>query len=195
MREWRFAKIRELDSEGLTQAEIGQQLQCSQQLVSYCLKKIREQDRLELERTHEELAYTYRVTLDNLRKIRKELWNDLKQTTDKRTKTSFYHELQEVNLKIMELASSNDIILATVKNAERIAKEAKRDLDRVKHQRLEEEMQMSTNNFRDTVSLDESKREDEEELEEEDEEIVEEGDEELLEDEEEEVYTGESSSK
>jgi hypothetical protein len=129
---WLIAKIRELDSEGLTQREIGQQLQLTQQTISYALQKLREQDRLALENHHKILASTYRQTLDNLLRIRRSLWEDLKQTTDKRTKASFYHELQEVNLKIMELASSNDIVLATVRNAERIAQEAKKDLQKAR---------------------------------------------------------------
>jgi DNA-binding transcriptional regulator LsrR (DeoR family) len=129
---WLIAKIRELDSEGLTQREIGQQLQLTQQTISYALQKLREQDRLALENHHKMLASTYRQTLDNLLRIRRSLWEDLKQTTDKRTKASFYHELQEVNLKIMELASSNDIVLATVRNAEKIAAEAKKDLQKAR---------------------------------------------------------------
>jgi hypothetical protein len=132
IRDWIILKIRELDSEGQNQSEIATQLKCSQQLVSYYLKKIREQDRIQLERGHEELAYTYRVVLDNLRKIRRELWQDLRQTTDKRTKASFMQTLIDVNLRLIELATSNDIVLATVKNAEKIALEAEKDLKKAR---------------------------------------------------------------
>lgn len=109
-----------------------------QQLVSLDLKVISEHDRTELEEQHKQLAYIYSQTLDNLRRICKELWADLYKTHDMRTKSSFYHELQEINLKIIELASTNDIVLATVRNTERIAKEAKTNLEKIKEQQQQQ---------------------------------------------------------
>jgi predicted transcriptional regulator len=131
-RAWIYAKCRALDNEGYTQQEIGQQLQISQQNVSQILAKLRQADIESLREHHLQLATTYRQTFDNLLRIRKELWETVKGSTDRRTKASLFHELSEVNLKILELASTADIVNLTLTQAMKIQEDAKKDMQKVK---------------------------------------------------------------
>ncbi|MFL6483764.1 MAG: hypothetical protein ACJ70Z_03490 [Nitrososphaera sp.] len=82
-------RVFELASKGLTQQEIADRLNYSQQTISndfiYLGKKAREN----LQQYSQELPYYYEQALSNLRSLRKEAWALAEQTKDERLKASF----------------------------------------------------------------------------------------------------------
>jgi predicted transcriptional regulator len=135
-REERLARVWDLHSRGLKQAEIALELGWSQQQVSIDIRHLKSQKRFALSQHFRELPSQYDTVISKLEQIRTDVWKAVKTTTSPRDKAVLYSVLISVNEKYLEVLSLNDIILANVENAEKLVEEAKANIKEAKEQIL-----------------------------------------------------------
>jgi predicted transcriptional regulator len=135
-REERLARVWDLHSRGLKQAEIALELGWSQQQVSIDIRHLKSQKRFALSQHFRELPSQYDTVISNLEQIRTDVWKAVRATTSPRDKAVLYSVLINVNEKYLEVLSLNDIILANVENAEKLVEEAKANIKEAKEQIL-----------------------------------------------------------
>jgi transcriptional regulator len=100
----------ELSSKGLTQQEIAVQLKYTPQTISNDLKYLQKKAIESLGRQAEQVAADYQQVLSNLYSIRKEAWALYEKTGDERVKVMLYNTITNVNMAIMHVRSTGDII-------------------------------------------------------------------------------------
>ena len=121
----RRGEVRRYLNEGYTQKDICAFLpDVSQATISLDMKAIREEDRQQLAYEHMEIPRYYRMVIENYLNIHQDLVARIRLTKSARDAAVLISERIKVLDKLLLTASSSDVILAGVENAERIIKEA-----------------------------------------------------------------------
>jgi len=109
---FRREKVLEMAATGLSQQDISAKLMISQKTVSNDVAWLRK-DAIEFIRSNkEQLAYEYRQTLSNFYQLRKEAWNHFQTTQSESIKAELYSIIESININILDLVTSCDMIEA-----------------------------------------------------------------------------------
>jgi len=120
-------KVLERAATGLSQQDISAKLMISQKTVSNDVAWLRK-DAIEFIRSNkEQLAYEYRQTLSNFYQLRKEAWNHFQTTQSESIKAELYSIIESININILDLVTSCDMI-----EAESVLKDSKEQAATIK---------------------------------------------------------------
>ena len=108
--EQRRHAVLELSAQGLTQQEIANKLLMSQKTVSNDLRFLK-QDAVEfVHQNRANVAFEYKQVISNFYQLRKEAWKHFSSTESETVKTNLYGIIESININIMDLLATGDMI-------------------------------------------------------------------------------------
>ena len=108
--EQRRHAVLELSAQGLTQQEIANKLMMSQKTVSNDLRFLKKDAVEFVHQNRANVAFEYKQALSNFYQLRKEAWKQFQSTQSENVKTNLYGIIESININIMDLLATGDMI-------------------------------------------------------------------------------------
>ena len=123
--------VLELSAQGLTQQEIASKLLMSQKTVSNDLTFLKKDAVEYLHKSKENLAFEYQQIMSNFLQLRKQAWQHFQSTESETVKTNLYGIIESINVNIMDLIATGDMIEleSTLKTSKGEAASIKEDMN------------------------------------------------------------------